>query len=285
MNRMSKEQDDNLRCGFSIIHINKESLKDNFLFANTFSIFKCVAGSAVVKKNESEYHFYNGLHFIVSETSQMIINECSDDFSCTECRIEMSFFTELYPYLDSNMWNILDCSHPDSCQLNQLDMLDVIFSQLCIIHEIDNFYYKMQMSRHTLLNYFYVIYNLLLQNSDINKIEQESISTLSNSVLDKFFILCNQYHTKERNMDFYAKELHITKRHLYNIAQSSMKQSPKQLLDTFVIGTIKKLLLSTSLSILQISDMLNFPDQSTLRQFFKRSAGVSPTKYRKINKQ
>lgn len=282
---MNKEQHENLRCGFNIIHINKETLKNNSLFANSFSIFKCVCGSAAVKKDEREYRLCNGVHFIASETSLMIINECSDDFRCIECQIDINFVSEIYPYLDSKIWSVLEHSHPESCKVNEFDMLDVIFSQLCIIYEIDNFYYKKQISIHTLLNYIYVIYNLLLQNIDIDKVQQESISTLSNSVLDKFFILCNQYHTKERNMNFYAKELHITKRHLYNIAQSSMKQSPKQLLDTFVIGAIKKLLLSSSLSILQISDMLNFPDQSTLRQFFKRSAGVSPTEYRKINKQ
>ena len=282
---MTKVQDENLRCGFKIIHLNKDSLKDDFLFVNTISIFKCICGSAVVDKNDNKYHFCSGVHFVVSETSQIIINECSDDFSCIECRIDIDFATELYPYLDSKIWYILDYSHPESCKVDEFYMLDVIFGQLCIVSEIDNFYYKRQMARHTLLNYIYVIYNILLQNMDADKLKHESLSALNNSVLDKFYILCSQYHSKERNIDFYANKLHISKRHLYNIAFASVKQSPKQLLDGFVNGTIKKLLLTSSLSIQQIADMLNFPDQSTLRQFFKRSTGMSPTKYRKVNKQ
>lgn len=282
---MGKEQDEDLKCGFKITHIDKESLKSNFIFVNAVSIFKCVGGNAVVKQNESEYNFCNGAHFMISEISQVTINECSDEFRCIECRIEMSFASELYPYLDSKIWNTLECSHPESCKVNELDMLDVIFGQLCIIYEIDNFHYKRQVSLHTLLNYIYVIYNILLQNIDANKVQQEGVSTLNNSVLDKFYILCSQYHTKERNIDFYAQKLHISKRHLYNIIFSSIKQTPKQLLDTFVVGTIKKLLLTSSLSVQQISDTLNFPDQSTLRQFFKRNVGVSPTEYRKVNKQ
>ena len=284
-NDMNKEQDNNLKPGFKIVHIDKESLKSNFLFVNSVSIFKCVSGSAVVKRDESEWNFCNGAHFVISEISQMVITEYSDDFRCIKCQVDLDFASELYPYLDSKIWNILEYSNPESCRVGELDMLDAIFGQLCIIYEIDNFMYKRQMAIHTLLNYIYVLCNVLLQNVDVTKIQQESISTLNNSVLDKFYTLCSQYHTKERNIEFYAEKLHISKRHLYNITFSSMKQTPKQLLDSFVVGTIKKLLLTSSLSVQQISDTLNFPDQSTLRQFFKRSAGVSPTKYRKSNKQ
>ncbi|MBO7493654.1 MAG: AraC family transcriptional regulator [Bacteroidales bacterium] len=47
------------------------------------------------------------------------------------------------------------------------------------------------------------------------------------------------------------------------------------------MGNIKKLLLSTDWSIQQVADVMGFPDQASLGQFFKRNEGVSPLTFRK----
>ena len=48
-----------------------------------------------------------------------------------------------------------------------------------------------------------------------------------------------------------------------------------------LIGNIKKMLLSTDWSIQQVADVMGFPDQASLGQFFKRNEGVSPLAFRK----
>ena len=272
-------------CGFEIVSIDANSIKKCNIFINTFSIFKCTNGHAIIEKNGVAYHFCCGTHLCLSETAHLRIVQFSEDFICVACNIDISFTTELYPYLDNKIWNVLDHSNPEDVKLKEFQMLDIIFGQLNIIYNVDNFQFKRQIALHTMINYILVTYNILKLHIDINENQGEAPTILNNTMLDRFYLLCSQHHTKERNIEFYTQKLHISKRHLYNIVNSSIQCSPKQLLDNFIVGTIKKLLLTTSLSIQQISEMLNFPDQSTLRQFFKRNMGQSPLAYRRENKQ
>ncbi len=272
-------------CGFEIVHMDGNTIRECNIFINTFSIFKCTNGSAIIEKDGITYRFCSGTHFCLYETAHLRVVQFSDDFSCISCNIDISFTTELYPYLDNKIWSVIDYSNPEVIKLKEFQMLDIIFGQLNIIYNVDNFQFKRQIALHTMINYILVMYNILKLHIDINKTHGEVPTMLNNTMVDRFYLLCSQHHTKERNIEFYTQKLHISKRHLYNLVNSSVQCSPKQLLDNFIMGTIKKLLLTTSLSIQQISEMLNFPDQSTLRQFFKRKIGQSPLAYRKENKQ
>ena len=282
---MEKNSSIDSGCGFEIVHMDVHTIKECNIFINTFSIFKCTNGSAIIEKDGITYRFCSGTHFCLYETAHLRVVQFSDDFSCISCNIDISFTTELYPYLDNKIWSVIDYSNPEVIKLKEFQMLDIIFGQLNIIYNVDNFQFKRQIALHTMINYILVMYNILKLHIDINKTHGEVPTMLNNTMVDRFYLLCSQHHTKERNIEFYTQKLHISKRHLYNLVNSSVQCSPKQLLDNFIIGTIKKLLLTTSLSIQQISEMLNFPDQSTLRQFFKRKIGQSPLAYRKENKQ
>jgi AraC-like DNA-binding protein len=57
--------------------------------------------------------------------------------------------------------------------------------------------------------------------------------------------------------------------------------SAKSFIDDCLLQEIKLLLLSTDLSIQELSDRLHFSDQSHLGRFFKRHTGLSPSVYRK----
>lgn len=57
-------------------------------------------------------------------------------------------------------------------------------------------------------------------------------------------------------------------------------ESPKTIIDKRLIIEIKVLLQSTELSIQEIADKLNFPDQSYLSRYFKVNCGITPTDYR-----
>ena len=74
---------------------------------------------------------------------------------------------------------------------------------------------------------------------------------------------------------------HHPPRYLFKICQENTGLTPKQLIDYQIIGNIKKMLLSTDWSIQQVADVMGFPDQASLGQFFKRNEGVSPLAFRK----
>ena len=53
-------------------------------------------------------------------------------------------------------------------------------------------------------------------------------------------------------------------------------------IDDYVILEAKALLKSTTLTILQVSEALNFANQSFFGKYFKQHTGVSPTQYRRM---
>lgn len=52
-------------------------------------------------------------------------------------------------------------------------------------------------------------------------------------------------------------------------------------IDRYVTTECKALLLSTEMTVQQISDSFSFPSQSAFGKYFRRTAGVSPSEYRK----
>ena len=86
---------------------------------------------------------------------------------------------------------------------------------------------------------------------------------------------------REREVHFYADKLCITAKHLSQVVKDVTGNTALNIIEEYVITESKALLLSTNMSIQQISDDLNFPSQSVFGKYFKRITGVSAREYRK----
>lgn len=99
-------------------------------------------------------------------------------------------------------------------------------------------------------------------------------------LLKRFISLVLVHCSSEREAGFYANLLCISTKYLSDICSSVTGKTAKKLIDEFVLLEIKVMLQNTELPIQEISDRLNFPDQSYLGRFFKRYTQESPSKYR-----
>lgn len=99
-------------------------------------------------------------------------------------------------------------------------------------------------------------------------------------ILKKFFALIHSHCPAKREVSFYANALYISTKYLTDICSAATGKTAKKLIDEFTMLEIKVLLQNTELPIQEITDRLNFPDQSYLGRFFKRHEGISPIKYR-----
>ena len=97
----------------------------------------------------------------------------------------------------------------------------------------------------------------------------------------KFTELLERHHKKEREIAFYADKMFITPKHLSQVIKDYSNKTALAFIEEYVIAEAKSMLLSTTLSIQQISDELNFPSQSVFGKYFKRVTGKSPTEYRR----
>lgn len=94
-----------------------------------------------------------------------------------------------------------------------------------------------------------------------------------------FGLLHAAFHT-HRDAAFYAGQLCITPRHLAKVIRQTTGQVPSYWIADFTIRELKSLLCSTSLTVTQLADRLNFPDSSFLARYFRRNTGMSPQEYR-----
>jgi AraC-like DNA-binding protein len=101
------------------------------------------------------------------------------------------------------------------------------------------------------------------------------------NLFKRFVSLLHTHIVSVRDISFYASSLSISPRYLSAITRRNSSMSAKSFIDDCLLQEIKLLLLSTDLSIQELSDRLHFSDQSHLGRFFKRHTGLSPSVYRK----
>lgn len=110
--------------------------------------------------------------------------------------------------------------------------------------------------------------------------EVKSTNSRQEEIFTQFTELLERHHKKEREIAFYADKMCMTSKHLSQVIKDYTGKTALGLIEEYVISEAKSMLLSTTMSIQQISDELKFPSQSVFGKYFKRVAGISPSEYR-----
>lgn len=97
----------------------------------------------------------------------------------------------------------------------------------------------------------------------------------------RFIGLIARDFRKHREVQYYAEQMHISRKHLTRSVKEVYELTPKQIIDNKVIGEAKVLLQKTELTISEVMQELNFDDQAAFSKFFKNNTGLSPLSYRK----
>ena len=128
------------------------------------------------------------------------------------------------------------------------------------------------------------VLNLLLNISD--KRRKDHGNNLENAthrdVLMKRFLSLLAGHCQEHhNVTWYADALMITPDYLSKIVRETDGRSARAIINESIILNAKVLMKQRDLSLKEISERLNFPDQSSFGRFFKANTGQSPKEFRK----
>lgn len=128
----------------------------------------------------------------------------------------------------------------------------------------------------TLISYLYIlIYEL---DSVLDTIP---VDVSQNPIFENFKILLFQDFLKQRSVEYYADSLNVTRKYLSEVIKKNSGKTASEWITEVVIQEAKVLLQNKSLTINQISDELNFQNQSAFGRFFKNHTGISPLEYRK----
>lgn len=135
--------------------------------------------------------------------------------------------------------------------------------------------YKFEAAKHLTLSMFYSTVFYLHDIGGVKPADRQSM------IFSQFEKELRINYKREREVGFYAAKLSITPKYLSSIVLKQTGKSALKVINEYVVNECQALLLSTDLTLQQISDKLNFPSQAIFSKFFKRMAGISPREYRK----
>lgn len=101
---------------------------------------------------------------------------------------------------------------------------------------------------------------------------QRIMKTLIRDIINEF--------REERTMQYYADKIHLTAQYTGTALRRMTGKTFTEIIANLVIHDAKAKLSSTELTILEISESLNFSDVSGFGRYFKRYTGMTPTQYR-----
>lgn len=99
-------------------------------------------------------------------------------------------------------------------------------------------------------------------------------------IFNKFLISLYDHCHKERMVQFYAEEQHLSSYYFSTIIRNKSGKSALQWIENVTMTYARQYLNDSRMSIKEIAERLCFPDQSTFGRYFKHREGCSPSEYR-----
>ncbi|MBR6262477.1 MAG: AraC family transcriptional regulator [Prevotella sp.] len=119
-----------------------------------------------------------------------------------------------------------------------------------------------------------------------NEIHQNQMNspkrTRADAIFNDFINLVKNNFRHKRRVSWYGQQLCITPKYLSETVKQVSHKTPNEWIDYYVTLEIRVLLRNSTMSIKEISQHLNFPNQSFLGKYFKEHVGMSPSNYRRL---
>lgn len=120
--------------------------------------------------------------------------------------------------------------------------------------------------------------NIVLCYSTANP--QSKRTNRKEDVLMKFVSSLYKNYRREHEVSFYSEQQYLTSRYFSAIIKDKSGKTPSQWIATALLVEAKRKLRQTTLSVKEISDSLNFPNQSYFGKWFKNLTGISPLEFK-----
>ena len=237
------------------------------------------AGSAKIKVDMVEYDLSEPINLITVMSGQILMVEhISDDFDGVVVIMSNSFVESMLVYMNNALpFNVATRSNcVKHLNNSEVDLSDKLLKAIAQVLRNQTNPHLDRVLQHVLMAIFY-------SSEEIrNQLEIESGAYTSADALSKEFMrLVKDNFRSERQLQFYADILCITPRYLSRVVKECTGSSAADWIERYVVLEARALLKSTSMTIQQISDELNFPSQTFFGKYFKRRVGMSPKLYRR----
>lgn len=182
------------------------------------------------------------------------------------------FADKLFTYRLQYFFNNSDPLSINIDKYNQLHFQNVLDN---LLMEVKSF---RSDSEHIIRSLLY--YLLIKLNRDFSEKYGLSPETQRSNIPFLFKKLLLQQISKQRNVDYYAKKMAISRVTLNKYIKEHFGVTVSDMINGYLLSEIKVSLLYTTLSIKEIADLYNYSEPNHLSRFFKSSTGYTPKQYR-----
>lgn len=239
----------------------------------------CLQGKAQYSVDTEERLIQKNDTIIINEKQVIDNYMASPDFEGIAILISNSFINEVIRNIhDLSSLFLFTRNHPVvNLSAKEAELFVDYFELLKKKTKDENNYFRKDLVRSLLLAMVYDLSNIIRNMQQTNDKSQ----TRAETIFTNFIHLVENNFKKERRVSWYGEQLCITPKYLSETVKQVSKRTPNDWIDKFVTLEARVLLKNSTLSIKEIAQELNFPNQSFLGKYFKEHVGVSPTEYRK----
>lgn len=241
---------------------------------NGMTILLTTAGEARIRIDDTMYRLSPGCITVLMPFHRIASDSQSEEFGFRYLCFDFDFMADfplLIPPEASERFSATPVLRADAQSFEALmrcydTMLEYAFMQE---HPYRSGIVKAQL--------FTFVSELLFRYGDgVRKIRHSRAEELT----DAFFRLLHRHYGTERSLAFYADRLCVTTKYLSKVIRRTTGRTVCFWIGDFTIKEAKLLLRSTGASVIEIADMLNFPNSSFFAKFFRRYTGFSPVEFR-----
>ena len=118
-------------------------------------------------------------------------------------------------------------------------------------------------------------------DTDLNLLEHEKTNSNLRQLAESIIVYINENITETLTLKSLCKKFNISKTHLNNTFIKTVGVSPGKMIQHIRLKRAEHVLLTTTMNIDEVSDMLGYSSPSHFSNAFKKSYGLSPYMFRK----
>ncbi len=241
-----------------------------------YAIFLVVEGKARIEINGKAYEISKEDLFICPPNNIVEHGLMSVDFKGYFIFVSSAYVQRIMPL--QNAWSFKDVFEKNPiCSLlpKEVEVFLQYYDLLCSKVQDSNPAQKRVID--TLVLAF--VYDM--ENS-LNRVVRDKQRPLTSgeSIYRRFIDLLESSYPKQRTVSYYADCLHVTPKYLSSVCKQVGNKRPSDIIDSYVLKDIDRLMKHTAKSIKEIACELEFPNLSFFGKYVRKHSGLSPKAYR-----
>lgn len=242
----------------------------------------CVKGSVTLHVNLNDYTITQNCLIILSPESILQGITASDDAKGLLLGVGRKSTDDIIPDIHTILPMIIEWKASPIISLSEDDSqcLQEFHALLWKLIKSEKGPYRRHIVHNILRAMLYKVLDIYKSNHNIPLNTKRS---RNDEIFYNFIQRVEKDFKKERSVQYYADKLFITPKYLTSVIKAMSGQTASDWINNYVILEAKVMLRSSSKTILEISNDLNFTNQSFFGKYFKLHTGMSPQAYRKRN--